>query len=173
MQPVKGNDQGPALNWYAAYTLPRHEKVVAEHLTQLGISSYLPLWTEVRRWNQRRVPVQLPLFPGYVFVRMRLNDKGRVLARPGVVRFVGFGTTLSVLPDDEMDHLKLALSNSNPKPYPHFTAGKRVKIRSGPFEGLRGSIIKRKGKTQLIVTLDMIQSSMLLEVDAENALLVS
>lgn len=164
---------GPALNWYAAYTLPRHEKAVAEQLTQLGISSYLPLWTEVRLWNRRRVPVQLPLFPGYVFVRMQLNDKGRVLARPGVVRFVGFGTTLSVLPDDEMEHLKLALCNSNAKPYPHLTVGKRVKIRSGPFEGLQGSILKRKGKTQLVVTLDMIQSSMLLEVEAENALLAS
>lgn len=173
MQAVEYNNQGSALSWYAAYTLPRHEKAVAEQLTQLGISSYLPLCSEVRLWNQRRVPVQLPLFPGYVFVRMQLNDKGRVLARPGIVRFVGFGTTLSVLPDDEMDRLKFVLRNWNAKPYPFFTAGKRVRIRSGPFEGVEGSIIRRKGKTQLVLTLAIIQSAMLLEVEAENALLAS
>ena len=173
MQLAERNDKNSALSWYAAYTVPRHEKVVAQQLTQLGICSYLPLWTQVRRWNQRRVPVQLPLFPGYIFVRMQLNDKGRVLARPGVVRFVGFGSTLSVLPDEEMERLELTLRNWIAKPYPFFATGKRVRIRSGPFEGVEGSIIRRKGKTHLVVTLDMIQSSMLLEVEAENAELAS
>lgn len=166
-------NQTSALRWYAAYTMPRHEGVIAEQLTQMGICSYLPLWTEVRVWNQRRVTVQLPLFPGYVFVRMSLRDKSRILARQGIIRFVSFGSTLAVLPDDEIEKLKFTTRTWNARPYPFHTVGKRVKIRTGPFAGLEGSIIRRNGNKQIVVTLDIIESSILLQVEAVNAVLAS
>ena len=172
MHSAEDNCTSTESHWYAAYTLPRHEKAVSEQLTHLGILCYLPLWTDVRLWNGRRASLQLPLFPGYIFVRMNLKDKGRVLSRPGVVRFVGFGSTLSVLPDEEMKRFQLTLQDRNARPYP-FSVGKRVRITTGPFEGLEGCIVSLKGKKQLVVTLDMIQSSMVLEVEAEDALLAT
>ena len=72
--------------WYAAYTCANHEKRVREQLEQRSIESYLPLYETVRRWKDRRMRLQLPLFPGYVFVRMVLVDRLRVLQVPSVVR---------------------------------------------------------------------------------------
>src|SRR5882757_2912770 len=155
--------------WYAAYTLPRHEKAVAHRLVQQKIESYLPLYPAVRCWNHRRVEVELPLFPGYVFVKMLLADRIRILSRPGIIRLVSFSGSPAVLPDEEIERLQLSLVIWKAKPYPFLTAGKQVLIQSGPFAGLKGKILRRKGKMRLVVTLELIQSAMLLELDAAEA----
>ena len=159
--------------WYAAYTLPRHEKAVADRLVQQRVESYLPLYPAVRCWNHRRVEVSLPLFPGYVFVKMFLTDSGRILSRPGIIRLVSFNGGPAVLPDEEIETLKASLRVWKATPYPFLTAGKQVRIRSGPFAGLQGRILRRKGKMRLLVTLELIQSAMLLELDAAEAQLAS
>jgi transcription antitermination factor NusG len=159
--------------WYVAYTLPRHEKVVANRLVQQNIESYLPLYSAVRCWNHRRIEVELPLFPGYVFVKMLLADRIRILSRPGIIRLVGFNGHPAVLHDEEIERLQSSLALWKAKPYPFLTAGKQVRIKSGPFAGLEGKILRRKGKIRLLVTLDLIQSAMLLELDAAEAQLAS
>ena len=161
------------LRWYAAYTLPRHENAVADRLIDQNVESYLPLYSAVRYWNNRRVEVQLPIFAGYVFVRMLLADRFRILSRPGIIRFVGSNGTLSTLPDEEIERLRSSLALWKAQPYPYLVAGKHVRITSGPFAGLEGRILRRKGKMRLLVTLDIIQSAMLLEVDATETQLAS
>ena len=89
--------------WYAAYTCANHEKRVREQLEQRSVESFLPLYETVRRWKDRRVRLQLPLFPGYLFVRMAVVDRLRVLQVPGVVRLVGFSGQLAPLPDEEIE----------------------------------------------------------------------
>src|ERR1700680_1712015 len=74
--------------WYAAYTAPRHEKYVTQQMDGRGIPCFLPLYRSVRRWKDRRIELQLPLFPGYVFVHMALGDRLQVLQLPGVVQLV-------------------------------------------------------------------------------------
>jgi transcription antitermination factor NusG len=160
-------------HWYAAYTLPRHEKVVADRLVEQRVESYLPLYPAMRCWNGRRVEIDLPLFPGYVFVKMLFADRIRILSRPGIIRLVSFNGHPAVLPDEEIERLKTSLCRWKATPYPFFTAGKQVVIRSGPFAGLRGRILRRKGKMRLIVTLELIQSAMVLELDAAEAQLAS
>jgi len=159
--------------WYAAYTLPRHEKVVADRLAEQRVESYLPLYSATRCWNRRKVDIDLPLFPGYVFVKILLTDRIRILSRPGIIRLVSFDGHPAVLSDEEIERLKASLTNWKATPYPFLTAGKQVLIRSGPFTGLRGQIVRRKGKMRLIVTLELIQSAMLLELDAAEAQLAS
>jgi transcription antitermination factor NusG len=155
--------------WYAAYTLARHEKAVAERLVQQKVESYLPLYSAVRCWNHRRIELELPLFPGYVFIKMLLADRIRVLSRPGIIRLVSFSGSPAVLPDEEIERLQSSLMIWKAKPYPFLTAGKQVRIQSGPFAGLQGRILRRKGKMRLVVTLELIQSAMLLELDAAEA----
>jgi transcription antitermination factor NusG len=159
--------------WYAAYTLPRHEKAVADRLVQQKVESYLPLYSAMRCWNHRRMEVELPLFPGYVFVKMLLADRVRILSRPGIIRLVSFSGSPAVLPDEEIERLQSSLMIWKAKPYPFLTAGKQVRIKSGPFAGLEGKILRRKGKIRLLVTLELIQSAILLEVDAAEAQLAS
>src|SRR5260370_25377110 len=87
------------LRWYAAYTCANHEKWVRGQLEQRSVESFLPVYETTRRWKDRRMQLQMPLFPGYVFVRMALVDRLRVLQVSSVVRLVGFNRQLSALPD--------------------------------------------------------------------------
>src|ERR1700736_4232703 len=63
--------------WYAAYTAPRHEKRVTQEMEGQQISCFLPLYKSVRRWKDRRKQIELPLFPGYVFVHVALRERLR------------------------------------------------------------------------------------------------
>src|SRR5579864_6957206 len=87
-------------NWYALYTAPRHEKSVIRQIEPRGIACFLPLYRSVRRWKDRRKELELVLFPGYVFVRMALRDRLRVLQLPGAVRIVSFNGKPVALPED-------------------------------------------------------------------------
>jgi transcription antitermination factor NusG len=158
-----------APRWYAVYTLPRHEKSVAEHLIRLGLETYLPLYTSARKWNQRIVQLDLPLFPSYVLVRIVITERTRVLSHPGVIRLVGFNGIAIPLPDWEVERLRLLLSACKAQPYPFLTAGKQIRVNSGPFEGVVGRIIRRKGKMRLVVSLQLIQQAIVLEMDASEA----
>src|SRR4029077_1760360 len=89
--------------WYAAYTSANHEKRVAEQLARRSVEHFLPLYDSVRRWKDRRMKLKLPLFPGYVFVRLALRDRLQVLQVPGVVKLVGFNGAPAELPQKEME----------------------------------------------------------------------
>src|SRR6266850_1054984 len=88
--------------WYAVYTSAQHEKRVAAELGRRSVESFLPLYSSVRRWSDRRVRLELPLFPGYVFVHLALRDRLRVLQVPGVAKLVGFGGLPVALPDKQV-----------------------------------------------------------------------
>jgi len=160
--------------WYAAYTCANHEKQVREQLEQRSVESFLPVYETVRRWKDRRVQLQLPLFPGYVFVRMALVDRLRVLQVPSVVRLVGFNGRLSALPDEEIEMLKKgSASGVRAEPHPFLTAGRRVRVKAGALEGLRGILVKRKNKARFVVLVELIQRGMAVEIDEADIEAVS
>ena len=153
--------------WYAGYTAARHEKRVAEHLTQRGVEHFLPLYETIHRWNNGRHRVQLPLFPGYVFVRIALQDRLRVIEVPGFVRLVGFNGLAYPLPEADINKMKEALSKGVlAEPYPYLTAGTRVEIRSGPLQGMKGILLRRQNKYRFVISVDLIMRSMVVEVEA-------
>jgi transcription antitermination factor NusG len=152
--------------WYVAQTRSRHEKRVAKQLQERGIEHYLALYETVSRWKDRRVRLDLPLFPGYVFVHMALQERLRVLDIPSVVRLVGFGGLPVPITDYEMESLRVGLmSKRGVEPHPHLTAGRHVRIRSGPLAGLEGILIRKKGNYRLAISVKLIERSVLVEVD--------
>jgi len=64
---------------------------------------FLPLYESVRRWKDRQVKLELPLFPGYLFVRLALRDRLKVQQVPGVARLVGFDGTPTEVPGEEIE----------------------------------------------------------------------
>lgn len=153
--------------WYAAYTSANHEKRVAEQLAGRSVEHFLPIYQVVRRWKDRRVKLQLPLFPGYIFVRLALHDRLRVLQTPGVVRLVGFGETPSALPQDEIDALRTSLAAGiRAEPHPYLRVGRRVRVKSGPLTGMEGVLKRIKNQDRLVISLDMILRSVAVEVSA-------
>ena len=126
--------------WYAAYTCANHEKLVAKQLAERSVEHFLPLYESVRSWKDRRVHLQLPLFPGYVFVRFALRDRLQVLQIPSVANLVSFNGTPAVLPAAEIQALKLGLERGvQPVPHPYLKVGRRARITAGPLEGSRES----------------------------------
>src|ERR1700691_238866 len=97
-------------HWYAAYTCANHEKGVTEQLERRSVENFLPLYESVRRWKDRRVRLQLPLFPGYVFVRLALRDRLQVLEIPSVVRLVGVDRYPTPLPAEEIETIRACLA---------------------------------------------------------------
>jgi len=153
--------------WFAAYTCSNHEKRVAAELDTRSIERFLPLYRSVRRWKDRRVKLDLPLFPGYVFVRVALRERLRVLEIPSVVRLVGFGGLPVALPDDEMELMRSGLSlGANAEPHPFLTVGRRVRITAGPFAGLEGVLKLKKSGFRAVISVQMIQRSIMVSVDA-------
>ncbi len=156
-------------HWYAAYTCAQHEKRVAAELHTRTIENFLPLYTSVRRWKDRRVTLELPLFPGYVFVRLALCDRLRVLQIPSVVRLVGFNGQPAALPDEEMEILRSGLCQSlRAEPHPFLTVGRRVRITGGPFAGLEGVFKRKKSSLRVVVSLSLIQRSVAVDVDVAD-----
>jgi transcription antitermination factor NusG len=155
--------------WYAAYTTANHEKRVREQLEQRCVASFLPVYETVRRWKDRRMRLQLPLFPGYVFVRMALVDRLQVLQIQSVVRLVGFNGHPSPLPDEEIEGLKKALASGVlAEPHPFLAVGRRVRIKSGPLAGRQGILLRRKGSLRMVLSIDLIMRSVVVDVDVAD-----
>jgi len=154
-------------HWYAVYTRANHEKRVAEELHARTIEHFLPLYNSVRRWKDRRVTLDLPLFPGYVFVRLALRDRLRVAQIPGVARLVGFNGMPAPLSDPEMEVMRSGFSKClRIEPHPFLTVGRRVRITAGPFAGLEGVLTRKKNNLRVVVSIDLIQRSIAIEIEA-------
>ena len=152
--------------WYAAQTCANHEKRVQEQLHLRTVESYLPVYASVRRWKDRSVRLALPLFPGYVFVRLALRDRLQVLQTPSVVRLVGFGGQPTPLANQEIDALRQALAHDlRIEPHPFLKVGQRARVIAGPLQGLEGILVRRKKVSRFVISLDLIMRSVAVEID--------
>jgi transcription elongation factor/antiterminator RfaH len=152
--------------WYAVYANVRHEKRVKEYLDGRMVECYLPSYRSVRRWQDRRREVELPLFPGYLFVRIAYRSRLQVLTTPGVVQIVSFDGKPAPIRQDEIEVLRQALSrNAHCEPHPYLKVGRRVRVRSGPLAGVEGILTRRKEGFRLILSIDLIMRSVATEVD--------
>jgi transcription antitermination factor NusG len=152
--------------WYAAYTSANHEKRVAEQLRVRLVEHFLPLYESVRRWKDRRVTLQMPLFPGYVFVRMALRDGLQVRQVPGVAHLVGFDGSPAALPDEEILALRASFRGElRAEPHPYLSVGRRVQVSRGPMAGMQGILLQRKGKLRVVISIALIRRSVAVEMD--------
>jgi transcription antitermination factor NusG len=154
--------------WYAVYTYPRHEKAVREQLESKCIETFLPTFTSENRWKDRLVRIQTPLFPGYVFTRIDLSERGKVVAVPSVIRILSFNGLPAPIDDSEMEAVRLCLERGAAvQPYPFLEVGDRVRVQSGVLEGLEGLISRCKDERRLIVPISLINQSVAVEIDVQ------
>jgi transcription antitermination factor NusG len=158
--------EGAAERWYAVSARPRHEKFVARHLEGRGLNYFLPVYRSVRCWKDRRKELEMSLFPGYVFVNLNLRDRLGVLQAPGVVRFVLFQGQPAQIPDSEIRALESSLAAGRElQPHPYLREGARVRVKRGPLLGAEGIMIHRKQRFRLVLSVDLIMRSVMVEVD--------
>ena len=152
-------------HWYAAYTHANHEKKAAAHLLQRGVEHFLPTYTSIRRWKDRRVRLEMPLFPGYVFVQVARRDLHPVVQTPGIAYVVSFNGQPAALPAEQIHQLRHGLSQMRFEPHRFVAAGRRVRILSGPLQGSEGILMRVKNTCRVVLSVKLIQRSVAVEVD--------
>jgi transcription antitermination factor NusG len=155
-------------NWYAVQTRARHERVVAHRLCERGVTTFLPTFTEVHRWSDRRKTVELPLFSCYVFVKMMPSNEERlrVLRVDSVLGFVGTRGLGTPIPDEQIGAVRTLVEEQLPCcSHPFLKIGQRVRIRGGALDGLEGILLSRNGDRTLIISVDAIQRSLAVRVE--------
>jgi transcription antitermination factor NusG len=162
-------------NWYALHTRSRHEKPVASLLQRQGIESYLPLLARQNRWKDRVKLVHLPLFPGYVFARFTLDGLTQVLSTHGVFTIVAVAGHPTPIPAQEIDNVRRAAEAAAQAGAELETAflveeGTRVRVAAGPFQGVEGTVVERRGRQRVVVGITALGRA--LEVDIRAADLV-
>jgi transcription antitermination factor NusG len=160
---------GDFRRWYAVFTSSQHEKSVLRQLELREIESFLPTYEAERVWkNRQRVKLTVPLFPSYVFVRIERGERARVLQSPGVLSIVGNHRELLAIPDEQIDVLRSGLWAKGIEPYDGLVVGTSVRIKSGPFQGIQGTLVRRNGHHRFVLTVHLINRHASFEVDADN-----
>lgn len=156
-------------HWYAAHIRSRHEKKVADQLAGKNVNFFLPTYVAQHRWKDRLARVELPLFPGYMFVQIPLIERLRVLEVPGVVRLVSAGGDAVPLDDSEIEILRQGLTAKlKAEPYPYLKVGTRVRIKTGSLAGLEGILLRKKDSFRVVISVDLIMRSIAVEISAAD-----
>jgi transcription antitermination factor NusG len=153
--------------WFVLFVRTNQEKTTASRLDHLQIKHFLPCFRSLRQWKDRRVTLDVPLFPGYVFVHLPPAERMRVLTLPNVLYFVGSGSFPAVLTNEEIAWIGRGLQSGNAVSHECLSEGQRVVITSGALAGLKG-ILVRKVNTRVVVSLDSIGRAFAVEVDLES-----
>jgi transcription antitermination factor NusG len=163
-------ERAKSQSWFAINTRPRYEKKVTANLQEKGVDTFLPLSSATHQWSDRRRLVELPLFPGYVFVRisLSLNTRVSVLQTNGVISFVGDRNLGTPIPDCEIEAIQGVIeggaSIERIEPSPHWHAGQRVRICGGCFDGVTGVLVTVDGERSLVVSVNLIQRSIAMRI---------
>jgi transcription antitermination factor NusG len=167
---VRDRDLAPA--WYALYTRHQHEKAIAAMLSSKGFEIFLPLSSAVHHWKDRRKTVVLPVFPCYVFLRGGLQGgvdrRFQVVSTPGVYSFVGAGGHPAAIPQPEIDAIRRTVeTGAGIESHPFLKSGDWVRVTTGPLEGIEGVLVRQKGLCRLVLSVELLQKSVAVEVEAE------
>ena len=158
---VENDSSGP--RWFAVWTRSRQEKVAAAMLQMLGVQYFLPLKSELRQWSDRRQTICVPLFSGYLFVRMNPTKDSRlhVLKAPGIAGFVGNGKGPSPIPDQQIEDIRTVLTQrAECTVIPILEEGDRVRVVRGPLVGVEGRLLQCNSTSRLLISIDMIHKSL-------------
>jgi transcription termination/antitermination protein NusG len=142
---------------------------VATLLRCKGYEEFLPTYPNRRHWSDRIKVVEQPLFPGYVFCRIREESVGLVRATSGVIRIVGMAGKASPIPDEQIDSVRQVVhSGIGVYPFSSLAIGQRVKVVKGPLAGIAGIIVRVKKCSRLLISVDLIMKSIAVEVDLSD-----
>jgi len=153
---VDSNGSQAVKNWFAVFTVSRHEKRVEEHLHVREIESFLPLYQTQRQWKDGSKGI------------LWLGGRVPVLRVPGVISIVGCGPHPLPVPDSYIHFLQAGLRDGKIEPHPHLTTGTRVRIRSGVMAGLEGVLLRKKNNFRVVLTLEMIMKSVTVEIAMDD-----
>jgi transcription antitermination factor NusG len=159
--------QHPSLQpWYGIRTRFNQEKIATAVLTDKGYEPFLPVYHVRRRWSDRVVTTERPLFPGYVFCRFDYNHRAPIVTANSVVSVVGFGSQPTPIPDEEINAVRIIVeSGIAAEPAPFLREGQRIRVTHGPLKSVEGSLVRKKSMWSLVVGVEILQRCVSVEID--------
>lgn len=152
------------MSWQALHVKPRCEKKVAQHCVRLGLTYYLPLRSETKIYQRRKVTVEKPLFPGYVFAGFDQDQRVELLKTNQIVRLLEPVHPRLLL--YQLAQIRRALrADPRLETLAGIKPGRQVRIKAGPFMGVDGTIASVKGVERVVLNVDMIGQAVVVEVD--------
>ena len=152
--------------WYALRLKSQHEQSVANCLSYKGYEVFVPSYRTKRRWSDRVIVRDTPLFPGYAFCRLDLAPRtAPVVTTPGVIRILGVGSMPQPVDTAEITAIQTIVASRLPiGPWPYLRQGTRVRISRGPLAGVEGLVDSVKPE-RLVVSITLLSRSMVVQVD--------
>lgn len=161
--------------WYVVYVKSRAEKRVLQSLTGKGVEAWLPVQKKLRQWSDRKKLVEMPLFPGYIFVRISRNEYDPVLKTENVVCYITFEGKAIPVRDQDIDSLKQILQQELIRielTREDLVPGEQVEVLSGPLIGLRGELIELKGRHRVGIRIQQISYTVMVEVPVSELAII-
>jgi transcription antitermination factor NusG len=135
-------------------------------LSAKGLEVFLPLYNSARRWKDRTVHLSLPLFPCYLFLRGIRERRLEVVTTPGIVSVLSINAEPAEVPESEIESIRRAIEWGNRvEPHPFLRCGDRVRVISGPLQGLEGILVRKKNLYRLVLSVEILERSAAVEVD--------
>ena len=168
-QPANSLSETRASEWFAITVKPRFDKSVARTLESKGFETFVPLYKKHHHYAARSKESELPLFPGYVFCRFNVLSRLPILTTPGVTQILGTGNRPIPLSETEITALKTAIdARVLLQPFPFLQVGQRVRIEEGALAGVVGIVLRLKHPMRLVLSVTLLQRSVLLEIDGQQ-----
>ena len=147
------------------HTRPRCEKTIADYCERQGMPVYLPLRRKIHKYGGRERVFFSPLFPGYTFCVVTPVERSTVRQNRYVANLLDVLDQVQLV--DQLVQIRRALAvGDTVEVLPYLETGKRVRVTGGPFKGLEGNVARVKGKTRVVINVDMIRQSVSAEVDS-------
>ncbi len=159
--------------WFALQTKPRNERKTDRLLRQKGYECFTPTYRLKRKWSDRTVEIDLPLFPGYVFCHFSPSAMGKAISTQGVTRIVGFGGKPAEVAVEEVEALQLlARSDILREPWKYLPDGTLALVETGPLAGVQGIICADENRRRLIISVTLLQRSVAIQLDERTMISV-
>jgi transcription termination/antitermination protein NusG len=150
--------------WWVLHSRPRQEKVVARDLSALNVRYFLPLINQVRYYGRRKVYVDLPLFPGYLFLHGSVEEAWTLDRAGRLSQIIEVHDQARI--ELELQQIRRVLEEGNQlDPHPYLTVGMRVEVRSGPLKGVQGVIERKQRRSRLVLQIEVLGQAASLEID--------
>ncbi len=154
------------LFWFVAHTRPRREKKLAEHCRRQQLAVVLPCYRSAHKYLGKTVVFDKPLFPGYVFLQLEPEQKAAVRQNDHVANLLEVYDQATF--QRQLQAILLALeAKVGVRLAPAIGAGMRVRIKTGPLQGIEGWVERRSGMSTVLLRLDFINQAAAVKLDAD------
>jgi transcription antitermination factor NusG len=154
--------------WFAIRVKSQCEKSTAVALHNKGYEEFAPMYRSRRYWSDRVKELDLLVFPGYIFCRFDPLHRLPVLTSPGIVSIVGLGKSPEPVDDGEIARIQAIVSSGVlAHPWPFLRAGQKIAVTRGPLCGVEGFLVSLKNQYRVVVSIQLLQRSIAVEVDRD------